>query len=331
MPIYEGFSAFIPSGVLLGVKKQLRYNSIPISERKFAGFVLAFALALGMALGFLAATATQLSPILAFAAAFASFVFIVYAALKLRSESRGKFVESVLPDALQLIASNMKSGLTTERALFVAGRPEFGPLQIELRNASKKISSGEKVEGALAGISERISSTTLTKTMWLISEGIHSGGQISDLLFQIAKDLKNEQAIADEIKANISIYVMLILFASIFGSPFLLGASTTIVQVISKQVATTPTAPSSAVSQSGVGIAQTFTTGQKSIPTVDFISLFSTVTIIVSSFFASLTIGIINSGKEISGLKYVVPVTLCALLVYFAIKGVMQGLFGTIL
>ncbi len=314
-----------------GIKKQLRYNNIEMGERKFAGFMLAFGIALGLALAFLAKLIFGMSPLLAFPAAVTGFFFIVYSALKINSESRGKFVESILPDALQLIASNMKSGLTTERALFVAGRPEFGPLQVELRNASKRISTGENMEKALLNIGERVNSEVLSKTIWLITQGIRSGGQISDLLFQLSKDLKNEQAIQDEIRANISIYVLLILFASIFGSPLLFGVSSTIVQVIAKQVGETPKISSSAVAETGFGVVKTFATGERSIPSTDFVSLFAIVTIITSSFFASITIGVINTGRETNGMKYVVPVTLASLAVFFAIKAGLNVFFGSIL
>ncbi len=325
--MYEGFAAFVPSGALEELKRQLRCNNIGIGEKRFAGFLLAFGASLGVAVALLAWPLLGIHSVIAFVATSFGFVFVTYFTLKLGSESRGKFVEFVLPDALQLVASNMKSGLTTEKALFVAGRPEFGPLQIELRNASKRISSGEKVEVALVGISERINSQVLEKTIWLISEGIKSGGQISDLLFRLSEDLKSEQAVQEEIKANIWIYILLILFASIFGSPLLFGVSANIVQLVSNQVSTAPKISTAAISGAGGGFVSSFATGERNLPTADFILLFSVATIVASSFFASLAIGIINSGKESAGLRYVVPVTVAALLVYFTVKSALGGVF----
>lgn len=331
--MYESFSALVPQSFLAELKRQLDYNGIRVNERRFAGFMVAFGPALAFTITFLSAFYIEEEAQVAavFVVALAGFFFLAYSLLKLGSESKGKFVEGILPDALQLIASNMKSGLTTERALFVAGRPEFGPLQLELRNASKRISIGERVETALFGISERINSAVLGKTIWLISEGIKRGGQISDLLFQIAKDLKNEQEIEEEIKANVSIYVLLILFASIVGGPLLFGVSSTIVQVISKQVSATPKVASTAVAQTGIGVAQGFATGERAIPSPEFISLFSVVTIMAGSFIAAITIGIINTGKETNGLKHAAPIVVLSLLVYFGVKAVMQGLFGHII
>ncbi len=330
--MYEGFAALVPKRLIDDINKQLLYNNIGMSPRKFTGFMLAFGLALALAASVFLDLYFWIPLPIAFAAVAIVFFFIVYTLLKMGSDARGKAVELVLPDALQLVASNMKSGLTTERALFVAGRPEFGPLQVELRNASKKISSGEKVETALAEISERINSRALCNTIWLISEGIKRGGQISDLLFQLSKDLKNEQAIQDEIKANISIYVMLILFASIFGSPLLFGVSATIVQVVAKQAAAAPVNAAGTAAQTGVGFGQGFVSGERSaIPTVDFISLFSIVTIAFSSFFAAITIGVISTGKETDGLRHAIPIIAASLLVYFFVKDFMHGAFSQIL
>src|SRR3989338_3465425 len=134
----------MPAGILKNIRKQLDYNGIEISERKFTGFMLAYGAGLAVAFGLAGNAIFGLEPFLVGPAAMAFFTVTVYVLLKLSSESKGKFVEGILPDALQIIASNMKSGLTTERALFVAGRPEFGPLQVELKNASKRISAGER-------------------------------------------------------------------------------------------------------------------------------------------------------------------------------------------
>jgi len=242
------------------------------------------------------------------------------------AENRGKFVERILPDALQLIASNIKAGLTTEKALFASARPEFGPLSQELQNASKKILSGERMEEALMEISRKIKSKMLGRTVWLLSEGIKRGGQISNLLIALSNDLREENMMREEIRANISMYVMLIFFSAAFGAPMLMGISSYIVGVMSEQIAginVTPeqmaeyTSKSPALSMMGIPEANI---------TEEFIVFFAQIALIVTSVFASMTLGIISGGTEKNGVRYF-PVILGVSLVLFTITRIIMGEF----
>ncbi len=328
--VYARFSALIPDPIKGAFKQQLRYNKIDMDENKFVGFVIiyGFFLALGVAANI--SIFVKLSPLIVFPAAFLGFVSGTYLILKLGSESKGKFVESILPDALRLVASNMKSGLTTERALFVAGRPEFGPLQLELRDASKRIASGEKVDEALKSIGENINSNVLKKTIWLISQGIRSGGQIGDLLFQLSDDLKDQIALEEEIKSNVSIYILLILFAAILGAPVLFGISSFIVQVLTAQLALVPTGVNLGTS-GGLGPISGFASADRGAGiSSDFVVFFSLIALFFTTVFSSLTIGVINSGKELNGIKYVLPITIAGLVIFFAIREVLNLFFGNL-
>ena len=328
---YERFSAFIPSSVLVELKKQFTYNHISVDERKFSGFLFVYSILFSLGVAVIGYYATELHPLIGFFGSFTGILGLAYLLLRMSSESKGKFVENILPDALQLIASNMKSGLTTERSLFVAGRPEFGPLQYELKNASKRISAGERVDIALNGISRGINSVILSKTLWLISRGIKSGGQIADLLFQLADDLKSQQAIEEETRSNISIYILLILFSAVFGAPVLFGISSFIVQILSKQLAETPTIdPASLPASGNLNVIKSFASGQKSAITPDFIMNFSMITLFFTTLFSCLTIGVINSGKEINGVKYIIPLLIVAFLVFFTMRFVLQLVFGSL-
>ncbi|MEK6958048.1 MAG: type II secretion system F family protein [archaeon] len=331
--VYARFSAVIPQPIIKAFGRQLLYLGMgTIDERKFTGFVFIYGALLAVGIALNAQIFFGLHIAIGFPIAFLGFVSVVYLWMKVKSEAKGKFVESILPDALQIIASNMKSGLTTERALFVAGRPEFGPLQDELKMASKRISAGERVEVALRKISERINSDTLEKTVWLISEGIKSGGQISDLLFQLSDDLKDQQNIQQEISSNVSIYILLILFAAIFGAPLLFGISSFIVQVLSAQLSTIPTiAPGSLPASGNLRIVTSFVSRENEPISADFVVMFSMVALMVTTVFSSLTIGVINSGKESNGLKYLIPLAIAAFIVFFAARTVLAGFFGNLI
>lgn len=327
--MYERLAFFVPKPIIGEFKRQMGYNGIKSDEQKFVGMLVFYSIIIAF---IAAATEYSFTPYnggISFAAGLLLPISIVYLVLKIRSESRGKFVEKLLPDALQLIASNMKSGLTTERALFVAARPEFGPMQTELLTASKKISTGERLDIALNGISEGINSAVVGKTIWLISQGIRSGAQMADLLLQLSNDLKSEQGLQEEISANVSIYILLILFASALGAPALFGVSTFISQVMTKQL-------SSGSLDSGVPVTSSSPfvqslSGKRTILDPGFVTNFAILMLLFSSFFSSLTIGVINTGKETSGFKYIIPITVVALMVFFVTRAILIGNFSALI
>lgn len=330
--VYARFSSMLPESIVEAFRKQLMYNRIEINEHRFVGFLFLYGFFLAVGISANALIFLNQSPSIVFPISFLGFVGLVYILLKIKSENKGKFVEKVLPDALRLIASNMKSGLTTERALFVAGRPEFGVLQLELRDASKRIASGEKVEEALNGIGEKINSKVLGETIWLISQGIRSGGQIADLLFQLSDDLKNQNSLQDEITSNISIYVLLILFAAVFGAPLLFGISSFIVEVLTKQLEQTSQINTEGIQATGnLQAIGGFTSGDRTVLPPDFILMFSVIMLVFTTTFSSLTIGVINTGKESSGLKFILPLVLVGLVVFFSIREILKMFFGGLL
>ena len=80
---------------------------------------------------------------------FLIFIFSSYAALVVLANQRIAVIEEMLPDFLSIIASNIKSGLTYDRALLVSARKEFGPLAKEVNRAAKETLSGKPLPDAL--------------------------------------------------------------------------------------------------------------------------------------------------------------------------------------
>ncbi|PIN85306.1 MAG: hypothetical protein COV47_02800, partial [Candidatus Diapherotrites archaeon CG11_big_fil_rev_8_21_14_0_20_37_9] len=221
--MYEKITALLPVRVMESFKQQLIYNHINIEEHKFVGMLFLYSFIISVAIAFNVHIFLGIHGLIAFVITYGGIIGLTFIVLRLNSDAKGKFVETILPDALQIIASNMKSGMPTERALFVASRPEFGLLEVELKNASKRIAAGETVSVALNGIGDRINSVSLQKTLWLISQGISSGGEMANLLFKLSDDLKGQNALKEQISADISIYILLIFFAAAFGAPMLFG------------------------------------------------------------------------------------------------------------
>jgi pilus assembly protein TadC len=328
--MYERIASLLPEKISDAFLNQLSYLDIHIPPKKVVGFIVIFGLFLCFGISANFYYLFDFPVDLSFILLYLIYLITIYVLLSNRAESKGKFVESILPDALQLIASNIKSGLTTERALLVSARPEFGPFQEELRRASKMIMSGEKTENALASISLRIKSLELQRTLWLISEGIKSGGQISELLIELSDNLREQQAAKQEIGADVSIYIMLIFFTAGVAAPVMFGISSFIVEVLTSKMAgfASMNLPVSAIGGSSLAAGMI---GKPSTLTSDFILMFTMLNLVVAAVFSSLTIGVIASGKERAGAKFIPILLLFAFALFFAVRWIMVSLFGNIL
>lgn len=332
--MYERVAALLPKNIMNSFRSRIEYAGITIESNRVLGFIFLFTLILSLGLAVNIYFFFFINFFAAFAVCFVLLVVLVYFWLGMASESKAKFVERVLPDALQLVSSNIKSGLTTERALFVSARPEFGPLSVELKSASKRILSGTRIDVALLDIPKKIHSKILERTIWLVSHGIASGGQIADLLMQLSDDLRMQNAIQEEIKANVSMYGLLIFFAAAFGAPVLFGISTFIVEILSNQMtglASSVNIPTEAIGRSGMASGFMSGIGSGGMVAPEFIFFFTIILIALTSFFAALTMGVILSGKESAGFKKFPPILLIAFAIFFGIRFLLEMVFGGLL
>lgn len=328
--MYKRLGNLVPKKISEAFSKQMEFVGINIEGKTFLGFVLFFGIGLSFALALNVSIFLNLPFITAFFFFIISFFGIVWFWLYSVSESKGRFVEKVLPDALEFIASNIKAGLTTEKALMESARQEFGPLGAELKLASRAVLLGSRLENALIGITKKIKSETLNRTFWLISQGLRSGGQIADLLLELSNDLREENNIKEETNANVSIYVILILVSAAIGAPLLFGVSNFIVGVLGEQMAHI------SVSQEQFAEYQSKSSLGKflGLPTasvgIEFVSFFSLIALIATCVFACLTIGAINTGKEADGIKYMPFLLAFAIVLFFMVKAVLTMAFGAI-
>jgi len=212
---------------------------------------------------------------------------------------------------------NIKSGMTTDRALIMTARPEFGPLKKELANAGKEILAGKPIKHALLGITYHIKSKVLDRTIHLIIEGIESGGELSNLLQQTAEEIQSTKLIQDEIRANVLMYSIFIFFAAGIGAPLLFGISTHLVGTIGQQFSTFQIA----------GLEQQpITTSIQIKP--EFLVTFALLSLTITSLFGGLIIGIVKGGNEKMGVKFIPVLLIISLFVFFAVRAVLGSIFS---
>ncbi|MBN2067850.1 MAG: type II secretion system F family protein [Candidatus Diapherotrites archaeon] len=330
MGLYRRMAAVLPMRLINAFKREMHYVGMHVDENRFVGFVILFGIGIAAAASINLHLFLNVPWYYTFGLVFAGFAGGIYFWISQTAQNQGAQVERMLPDALELVASNIKAGLTTERSLFTSARPEFGALSVELKEASKRILSGERTDDSLLGIAKNIKSEILERTIWLLVQGIKSGGQIADLLLQLGSDIREEIAMRDEIKSNISMYVLLIFFAAAFGAPMLFGISSVIVGILVEQTEGINLNPEQIEQYSQMSPVGRFF----GVPTVaiteDFVVFYALITLIVTCAFAAFTMGVINAGKEADGAKFVPIILGIALALFFVIRIVLKEALGGI-
>jgi archaeal flagellar protein FlaJ len=321
--MYEYLYSILPEGVKKRYSNVLKYTDIKVQTDKFVGFLILFGLGFSFTISFVLFNLLLLSTaifFLVFLGLYFGIEIIIYGILLLSVDSKGKFVENILPDALQLMAMNIRSGMTTDRALILAARPEFGPLQKELSKAGKRMMSGGDVKESLLQIPNNIKSDILDRTMNLIVEGVQSGGEISELLEHTAEDIRNTKMVRQEVQSSIMMYSIFIFFAAAIGAPLLFGISTFLVEVLGSQI--------SQFDVSDVDVQGPIQIGRGGLEvSSDFLMLFTIASLVITSIFAGIIMGIINKGDEKQGLKYIPVLLVISIIVFFLSRSFVEGLF----
>ncbi len=321
--MYQIITKLAPRNVRENYEKLLTYANIEIDARRFIGFIITFGLLLSIALTFYLTMIFQFKINLAIITA-GLFIFLegtVYMWLMLNVDNKAKFVESVLPDALSLMASNLRAGYTIDKALLLSTRPEFGPLTQEIMLVGKKISTGGSLPEGLQEISKRVKSEKLEKTISLIISGLRSGGELASLLEQTSKNLREQEFIDQKIKSSVLMYVIFIFSAICFGAPMLFGLSSVLVKVLSSKLAeiSIPTGMQVPFAMNQVSVSQ------------EFVIQYSIVSLITTCIMGSLVLGIISKGKEREGLRYTFPLIAASLTIFFGIRAMVTQLLGGLL
>jgi len=239
---------------------------------------------------------------------------------KLVESARITKMEDVFPDFIELMASNLRAGMTMDQALLSSSRKEFAPLDQEILQLGKDIITGKDISAALQDMSARIKSEKISKTIDLINSGIRSGGNLSILLEDTAITMRERDFIEKKASSNVLMYVIFIFFASAVGAPLLFALSAVLVQVMTSIMSSVP-----AGSENSVSIP--FAMTKISISTT-FVQYFSMVFLVLTNILSSLMLGVTNKGQEKDGLKYLIPMIILSLIIFFLVKGVMFSYFS---
>ncbi len=255
-----------------------------------------------------------------FAFAFFLFLTVFYSIMKIKLGvyTKVKKMEDAFPDFLQLMSSNLRAGMTTDRALLMAARKEFYPLDLEIIKLGKELMTGRRVEDAMIEMGERINSPKIKRTVSLIVSGLRSGGNIAILLEETASNSREREFVKKRAASNVLMYVIFIVAALTIGAPGLFALSTILVEVLTNVLSTIPEVQTTA--------QLPFTLSSVSV-SVNFIIYFSLLFLIAISIIGSLVLGLVLKGEERAGVKFMVPIVVSNVIVFFLIRIILGKYF----
>lgn len=213
--------------------------------------------------------------------------FIQYKRMRNRTEK----IEKHIPDFLQLIAANVRSGMTPYQALKFSTREEFGPLKDEIDYATT-LSMGEVgLTESLLRIKDRVRSEMMDRVVELLVSSIRSGGKLSQTMMGLANDISSTNQLKKSLESETRSYSMFILLLVVGGTPLLLAISMNFLSLMTTMSAEVGTAEISLFS------------GEVSLAPA-FLEKISLAVIAVGTLSTSVLTGVIKSGRIRDGVLY---------------------------
>jgi flagellar protein FlaJ len=254
-------------------------------------------------------------------------ILITYLIFMFIADSRANEIEKVLPDSLQLMSANIRAGMTVDRAIWLSARPEFGVLEEEIKKVGARTMGGKPLKVALTEMTKTVKSKILNRTVKLLLEGIESGGEMAHLLEETAANIRVTQTLKKEIKSSVMTYSIFILFASVVAAPFLFSISLFFVEVMEKLWS--PAVLGSEVTGSTMGMGGIFQKATGPQISASDLLWFAVSALSVTAFFGSMSIGLIQTGKEKNGLKFIPVLIITAIAILFLAGFFIRILFGS--
>ena len=244
-----------------------------------------------------------------------------YLVLYFAADKRTTQVENVLPDALQLIAANLRAGMTPFHAVRSAATDDFGPLGQEFDHATSQAVGKISFARALKSMTRRVQSAALQRSIKLFTSSLKSGGKLADLLEGLASDITQRRSLKKEMVSNTMTNTMFIMFTIVIGAPLLLAISIFFVGVITDLQSSAPT------SGGGFGLGMG---GEISI-TVGFLIKVSYVLLTLTSILACMFIGSMIHGESKKGLKWAPLLMVASFAMFFICRFLVDRFLGAMI
>lgn len=327
------FERLISRSIAVGLSHELDMAGMKTSVESVARLAVVGSIAMLVIIPFIVYFVTKINPLLAFLSGFgaaALFVAMIYSYMEYKIDGRRTKMENMFPDFLQIASANLRSGISLDRAMLLAARPEFTTFSDDVKDMNRRVFSGETLSDALRGLAAKYKSYQLQHAVRMILESLTYGGAMADLLDQLSKDMRNQQLTQKEISGQLFLYSIFIAFAALIASPVLYGLT-------SQMIVVTDTVWKGILASNPGGLPSTGFSFLKPTPpkiTPQEYQYFALAAILVITGFAALIMSAISTGSAIKGLRWLPVFILIGIALFFimqtAIAGVFSGIAGGI-
>ncbi len=307
------------------IQALLDESSMDVEARHVRNIVMTLSLALGVAVwGMVNNTHGAILAALAYVIVLPVLPAITYFWLTVKSNHRNDMIDEMLPSFLSMMASNIRSGVTYDRALLLSTRKEFGPLAKEIDLAARQTVAGKPLTEAMMDMAKRSRSETFAKTMRLIVEGTNAGGNLAEMLEITAIDIRQSASLKKEITATIMVYRLFIVVSSAIGAPLLYGLTGFLIKIFTG----IRSSSASAAVSGPLSSALPMMSNKGEMISGELFFWYSIVAIALTVFLSSLASGMITKGKETEGLSDLSWMLLAAFAIFFGVNFVFGFLLG---
>jgi archaeal flagellar protein FlaJ len=319
------FERLISRSIVNLLNAELKLAGVKTDIDKFLQFVVIGGIAFFVITPFFLValgTGAGISAIAGFVAATVYEIF-VYAFLEFKIEQRKGFVETILPDYLQLAAANVRSGIALDKAMVLAARPEFGFFSEDVKDMNRELYSGVTLQASMISLGKKYRSLQLQHTVRMMVEGIQYGGGMTDLLNQIAKDIRNQQMVQKEISGQLFMYTIFIAFAALIGAPVLYALT-------SEMIAVTNTVWAGIIRENPGGLPTAGVSFLRPSPPKISIAAyynFAISAVVLISGFGAFIVSAISTGSVFKGLRFLPAFLLIGLTVFWLTSGAIGSIF----
>ncbi len=311
------------SPVMEFIKRGIERSSLNVSPREWLRKTAIISLVITGLIFFALVFYTEiLSAITWSLGALVLIVSYLFFNLKYSSFKKANEIENILPEALEIISSGIKSGLSVKDSVQSIIRDEFEPLATEISKAFVQQSTGSTLSESLRNAAERVDSDLFKKTMATLTRSIDSGANVAEVSESLAKNINEVRALRKDIRSSTVTYTLFLSFASLIAAPILFALSSFLVETNAQIAKRTGAA-------TGAGdIPSSFLQLTTQLPPVDVLNNFFIVILSITSISAAIAIGIVNKGHYKEGIKIIPIFLIVSLLIFFFASNTVSAFFG---
>ncbi len=247
--------------------------------------------------------------------------------LDLKIYKRTEEIEEVLQEFLKFVSENLKGGMSFDKALWSAIRPEFGVLGSEMRLVAKRVMTGEDFESAITDFTDKYDSPMLKRSFSLIIEGVKGGGEIAEIIDKVVEDIGETRLLKKEMSAANVSYTIFITFVAIGITPGLFALSYQLLNIIESFISRIFTEQGGPVA---TGINLPIMMSNLPIRPQQF-RAFSMYALTIIAAFSSMIVSIIRKGSIKSGWVYIPLYIGMSLIVYLVFMAILGALFSSLI